>query len=308
VFWNPIRIAAAFLLAACPAVAQHDPWTRVSSPHFELFTTAGERSGRDLVRHFERVRSFFMQAFGAEEAKLPPTRIIAFQSEAEFRPYRPSSTAAAFFHRGPNRDYIVMQDASEESYPTAVHEYTHLLVGIHWPTAPVWFNEGLAELYSTAKFKREKLIIGDPPGNAQRVLRSAQWIGLQQLFHIDGHSPEYHDVRDVHMLYAESWAMVHMLLLDKAYSGNRRAAIEALQKSPAEIALPNVYRKPLARIEADLQDRAFSYAVPVAAYDVTLPKADLYFIVFNNAATAARAALSELAAEQIRSTPRNPSR
>jgi hypothetical protein len=103
--WNSVRIVAPFLLlAASPAAAQHDPWTRVSSPHFELFTTAGERSGRDLVRHFERVRSFFMQAFGAAEAKLPPTRIIAFQSEAEFRPYGPASTAAAFFHRGANKD------------------------------------------------------------------------------------------------------------------------------------------------------------------------------------------------------------
>jgi hypothetical protein len=163
-------------------------------------------------------------------------------------------------------------------------------------------------LYSTAKFKREKLVIGDPPKNAQRVLRSAQWIGLRQLFHIDEHSPEYHDERDIHMLYAESWAMVHMLLLDEAYSENRRAAIEALQKEAADIALPNVYRKSLAQIEADLQDRAFSYALPVATYEVTVPKADLEFMVENNAATAARAALSELAAEQIHYAPRTPSR
>lgn len=53
------RRAPLRLLALCCALplcaAPHDPWLRIASANFELFTTAGERSGRDL-RHFEQVR------------------------------------------------------------------------------------------------------------------------------------------------------------------------------------------------------------------------------------------------------------
>jgi hypothetical protein len=35
-----------------PAAAQ-DPWRKIASANFELYTTAGDRAGRDLLRHFE---------------------------------------------------------------------------------------------------------------------------------------------------------------------------------------------------------------------------------------------------------------
>ena len=36
---------------------------RIASGNFELFTTGGERSGRDLIRHFEQVRYFYNLAY-----------------------------------------------------------------------------------------------------------------------------------------------------------------------------------------------------------------------------------------------------
>jgi hypothetical protein len=60
---RPIRSApraalACIAFAACLPAAT-DPWLKITSANFELYTTAGERAGRDLVRHFEQVRSFF---------------------------------------------------------------------------------------------------------------------------------------------------------------------------------------------------------------------------------------------------------
>src|SRR5713101_7266932 len=122
-FWIAWCLAPAGVLAA-----DADPWLRMKSANFELFTTAGERSGRDLIRHFEQVRSFFVQAFQLRGPGARPAQVIAFRSEKEYEPYRPNRFATAFFQGGAAHDFIVMQSASREHYAVAVHEYTHLLV------------------------------------------------------------------------------------------------------------------------------------------------------------------------------------
>ena len=124
-------------LTSAASAAPHDPWLRIQSANFELFTTAGEHSGRDLVQHFEMVRSFFQQAFGSQVAGSKPVSIIAFRNQKEFAPYTPNQAASAFFHPGAAHDFIVMINHSTSQYQVANHEYTHLLVGQTSETLPV---------------------------------------------------------------------------------------------------------------------------------------------------------------------------
>src|SRR5437016_3290691 len=117
------------LFTLCATAADKDPWVRVASPNFELFTTAGERAGRDLVKHFEQVHSFFAERFkmpGTDPARKP--RIILFRSEKEYEAYRPNEFASAFYHPGEYHDFIVMNNSVSDSRPVAVHELTHLMV------------------------------------------------------------------------------------------------------------------------------------------------------------------------------------
>jgi hypothetical protein len=44
-----------------------------------------------------------------------------------------------------------MRSISQEHYPMAAHEFTHLLVKHSGVNLPVLLNEGLADLYSTLK-------------------------------------------------------------------------------------------------------------------------------------------------------------
>ena len=109
------------------AYGRDEQWIKVRSPNFEVFTSAGERSGRDALRRFERVRAFFVQAMKLRAAG-PPVRVILFRSHNEYVPYRPNEVAAAFYHPVHRRETIVMQNGADETFPSAVHEYTHLLV------------------------------------------------------------------------------------------------------------------------------------------------------------------------------------
>src|SRR5215472_14598408 len=163
------------LTVPAPAAEQH--WLKLTSSNFELYTTAGERKGREGILYFEQVRDFFSKALPNTHSSSPAkVRIIAFRSEKEYAPFRPNGFATAFYQAGFDRDYIVMQNIAQENYPVAVHEFTHLLVRRSGFDPPVWFNEGLAELYSTLRPVGKKVRVGDLIPGRVIALQQNKWL------------------------------------------------------------------------------------------------------------------------------------
>src|SRR6202020_41490 len=110
---NLLFAAVTTAAAAFPA-GSSDEWVHLITPHFEIYTTAGEKKGRDAVLYFEQVRSFVTEITHAAWNQPVPVRIVAFRSEKQFRPYAPNGAAAAWFAATQSRDYIVMEDAESE--------------------------------------------------------------------------------------------------------------------------------------------------------------------------------------------------
>src|ERR1041385_6799835 len=73
-----------FGLCASTLLDAAEQWTKVTTPHFELYTTAGEKKAREAILYFEQVRSFFLQASPSKHVSQFPVRIVAFKSEKEF--------------------------------------------------------------------------------------------------------------------------------------------------------------------------------------------------------------------------------
>ncbi|MGA3075265.1 MAG: tetratricopeptide repeat protein [Bryobacteraceae bacterium] len=250
------RLATALLcaLAALPAVGSEGPrWLKIQSPNFELFTTAGERNGREVARHFEQVRAFFREAMGLGLKSGPPVRIVLFRSDKEFAPYAPNDFAAAFYLGAEDRDYIVMKSGSSEYFPVAVHEYIHLLVKHSGIAAPVWFNEGLAELYSNLKPLAGKIEVGDIIMPHFILLQESKWIDLATLLAVEHDSPLYNEKTHAGLFYAESWALVHMLYLGTDYRPKLPMLLEGI-KSGASMTdtFQKAYGKPVAQVQNDL--------------------------------------------------------
>ena len=59
--------AILFTLTHIPLAAA-DQWVKLATPHFELYTTAGEKKGREAILYFEQVRSFFLEASASKHA------------------------------------------------------------------------------------------------------------------------------------------------------------------------------------------------------------------------------------------------
>src|SRR5438270_13698346 len=81
------RVLAIFFLSAIPALAA-DHWIRIATPEFELFTASGEKQGRNTLRHFEQAREFFLKASPVRRSVEFPLRIIQFDTEEQYEPYR----------------------------------------------------------------------------------------------------------------------------------------------------------------------------------------------------------------------------
>ena len=223
-------LALLLIAAALPAVSADRPeWSRLTTPHFELYTTAGEKKGREAILYFEQVRSFFNQAAPlGNNASEFPVRIIVFRSEKQYRPYSASSVAFAYYTASRTRDYIVLQDAEAEHFPAAIHEYMHLMAHRAGFNFPVWLNEGWADLYSTLKPMGKKSMIGDLiPGHVQTLARE-KWLDLETLTSVNQRSPEYNEKNRVGIFYAESWALVHMLYLAPDYQTKFNAFVNAI--------------------------------------------------------------------------------
>jgi len=288
-------------LSALPlAAASSDPWVRIQSQNFELFTTAGDRNGRELVHHFEQVRAFFYEAFGAQTAAARQARIIVFRSDKEYEPYRPTQFASAFFQPGVEHDFIVMKNASGVN-EVAVHEYTHLLVGQSGQTIPIWLNEGLAELYSNLEPLGAHIVVGKPIRGRVQALGAEKWMPLQTVLAADRGSPFYQEKSRAGMFYAESWILVHMLVLSREYRPKLHAMLEALKGAAlndtgSARALEKAYGKPVESIEKDLKSYLAGSTLAAAVFDAPEAKPMGEVQIESNAGLAARLALAELTA------------
>ena len=263
------NISLVFLLAVAAGAAAAAPnWVRIESPHFELFTNAGERSGRRTILYFEQVRDFFLKTGSVGEVPSTPVRIIRFRSPKEFDPYRPYKAASAFYMSSPKRDLIVMGTPNRQTKNAAVHEYVHLLVKHSGAEIPVWLNEGLAELYSTLEPQGKQVTFGKPA----RLLGDRKWLPIKELISVDYDSPHFDESDRTKVFYAQSWALTHMLCLSNQYRERFSDFLKGVDGDTGEEAFRWVYGKTLEQVESDFKRYVVRKRLPTVEYEIRLNK------------------------------------
>jgi tetratricopeptide (TPR) repeat protein len=236
-----------------PAAAEQH-WIRLESPNFEMYSSAGEKNSRETLRYFEQIREFFNQAMIKGKPMAVHVRIVAFSSKKEYEPYRLNEFASAYYHSGVEHDTIVLSDTGPETFPVAVHEYVHLVVRHAGLKFPPWLNEGYAELYSTLKPQGDKILVGSLVEGRRHKMLSEKWTPLSVILGADRESAYYNEKTKAGSLYAEGWALTHMLALNPQYRPNFGKFLDAIQAgTPSEQALASVYGEPLPAIEKRLQ-------------------------------------------------------
>jgi tetratricopeptide (TPR) repeat protein len=269
-----VAAAAALLLLSLsvsprPSHAEGvDAWTRVRSKNFLLVGNATEREIRLVAARLEQFREVFKRLPDAGDRfdSSVPTTVVVFRDDQSYRPFAPlyqgqPNSVAGYFQASADVNYITLstdQSHVRGSEALAVHEYVHLLVKNSFPHAPLWFNEGLAEFYSTLEVAPDKRTVklGKPIKSRVLTLRQQGWIPLSTLFGVDDRSPFYHEPGKREMFYAQSWALVHYLLNGRG--GQRRPQLlRYLDLTAAgeahEAAFREAFQTGTATLETELQ-------------------------------------------------------
>ncbi len=261
-------LAALFcLLLTAHAAPAKDTWTSVRSQNFHLVGNASEKEIRQVAVRLEQFRDVFTRLFSKARFTSPvPTTVVVFKNDGAYKPFKPVvdgkvNDVAGYFQPGDDVNYITLtpESRSENPYRTIYHEYVHLLVEntMGRTSAPPWFNEGLAEYYSTFDIDDDrKVFLGRLIENHLYLLRQEKMIPLQQLFEVDYYSlhRNKHDARG--LFYAQSWALIHYLVLG---NGGKRLPqigqfVDMLRRNtPTEQAFREAFQTDFAGMEKELK-------------------------------------------------------
>ncbi|HET6972411.1 MAG TPA: tetratricopeptide repeat protein [Pyrinomonadaceae bacterium] len=260
---TPITLVIAFLFTFSTITAQTGArWNSVRTNHLFVIGNADPENLRRVAVWLEYFHAAFARLVSRNVIDSSiPTTVIVFRDDASFTPFKPvyngrPTSISGFFLPGDDVNYIAFSlDPSGDPYGTAFHEYVHLHVKDNVPNAPVWLNEGLAELYEALQFSGGDAIIGMPDHNYLYTLRQAELLPLKTLFSIGLDSPHYNERDKAGIFYGESWALVHYLMFgDRARPDQFKRFLQRIASGDdAAKAIEGTYGTTLDVIEQELQ-------------------------------------------------------
>lgn len=246
-----------------PAAAQppeSQVWTLYETDEFVFVSQVSETEIQRIAQYL----SVLQQVLAEATTLIPttPSRVtfFVFRDEGTQLPYRhnyegePALLSGAFYP-GRHSDFVTLSARQpEQMLETAAHEYLHALLNSQMPGAPLWLEEGLAELFAglsltdadgdcglrrLCRGAQAQADLGRPVPNHWTILQQllvpvddetpAPGLGLSELVNLDLDSPEYHDFSGQQSFYARAWAVVHYLALGSAE--RRRQAYELVTSS-----------------------------------------------------------------------------
>lgn len=280
-------ICVLVLCAAPAAVGAEQPqaaqsrlsgdWKRIVNGDLIVIGNAPERSLAEVLREVATFRSTLKAFLPNLRVTAPePTIVVVFRDRRSFEPFQPrdgrgrrQENVAGYFFRLPTANLLVLPlfVRREFTYQVLFHEYTHFLVHRNAVRVPLWFNEGIAEFYSTFETRDDgrRAVIGRAPAERLPALRSRPIPSIARLF--DNHylSRVYESDWETEMFYAHAWAFVHYMTLgnDGRRQGQLRNYLQALQTaSSTEAAAESAFGTSIEHLDRELRSYARQLKLP----------------------------------------------
>ena len=217
----------ATLLPCTGALGASDPnqgWIEVRSPHFVVSSNAGEKDARRVADQFEQIRALFHTAFpNLRVDPAEPVLILAAKNENTMKLLLPEEWEvmghvhpAGLYQQGEDKHYVILRVDSEDENPyhALYHEYTHALLHLNFTGLPLWLDEGLAEFYGNSRLGEKESKVGTIDQTHLYILSQNKLLPIETLLNVEQGSPYYNEADRASVFYAESWALVHYLMLD----------------------------------------------------------------------------------------------
>lgn len=218
--WTAALALSALATSATAQPSAPDEWLAVRSANFTVYSDAEAERALEIAIGLERLRDAFALLSPEVSLNAPvPTRIVAFRDAESFAGYKTVADRDGLkilgqflAHRDGNFIALNSDPSLVGALATIQHEYVHQLVQHNLPRMPLWFNEGLAEYYSTFVVEGEVAFLGRPVERHLRWLRTHTKFSLSDVLAATSESAADHGAEAAGQMYAVSWLLVHYLL------------------------------------------------------------------------------------------------
>jgi len=297
----PVLLLAVMLLgvlldSSAPA-ADQSPWLEVHSTHFTVITDAGEKKGTEVALRFEQMRAVFAILLMKDRLnESAPLTILALKNDKNYYQSAPLHqgqpiSAPGFFVPGTDQNFIVLNLFEEESWRAVAHDFAHLLMNYNYPPVEGWFDEGMAEYFSSIRVDNKQVEIGgdpemtgaftqdllqnqhevhNPPKSLTELLGGQVWLALPDLLTMKHDTSTYAEATHHTLFYAQSWITVHYLLHEKKLpeTGAYFDLVEN-QRVPVEDAIQKAYGISSAQFDQAVKDYFHSLTPLFTALDAS---------------------------------------
>ncbi len=207
---------------ACGAVsksASARTWIQVHSDNFHVISSLDEKATVRIARQLETLRAATSQVLAVPLSERSiPTKVYVFRHQTDWDQYAPSENLGGFFHTTWRTHTMAIN--SSVSYKSAqlyvYHEYLHRLLEQSGSPYPLWYEEGVAEFFSTAELDANSITLGTPPPRfgLLRMWRPERFKKKARVgSHIVRQTADEKEALEQDMFYARAWARVNYLYL-----------------------------------------------------------------------------------------------
>ena len=282
------------LLSTSAPAAEQSPWREIRSAHYTVITDAGEKRGIEIALRFEQMRAVFAALLMKERLNEPfPLTILAFKNDKTYYQSAPLRQGQpidvpGFFVPGEDQNFIVLNLLAEEPWRAVAHDFAHLLLNCNYPatrdgSSPAWFDEGLAEYFSSIHLDDKKYGIGGDPelpqnqreaGYPQKslteLLAGEVWLALPDLLTTKHDTSIYSEGTHHTLFYAQSWMVMHYLIHEKKLqlTGTYFDLVEN-QHVPVEDAILKAYGVTSAQFDQGVKEYFHSLTPLFSALDAS---------------------------------------
>lgn len=213
---SAIAILVLSLVTACATPLHEGRWVVAQTSNFELLTTLDRFEAVRLAEELESFHAFVAQVTNFSEAPAStPTRVIAIARPTQYGELGEIGSDGYFsFDLRSNLMVSLAPRVRRRVSERVLHQYAHArLRGASMRPLPSWYEEGMAALLSGIRIRGAEVEIGALPWTMASELGYRDWVSVDELI---SRTPGPDATSEDRARYAaQSWALVHYLLLDR---------------------------------------------------------------------------------------------
>ncbi|MES2697970.1 MAG: tetratricopeptide repeat protein [Verrucomicrobiota bacterium] len=216
-----------------------ETWTKVTSPSFTLLSSAPESDTLDWAVEFEAFFTEVGATLPASKQVRAPLTILLFPKDEAVRPWKPlfegrphPSAALTFRLRSGSVVLMSAKDPDKVQRRLIYHDGVHWAMGAQGQRYPLWFQEGLAELFSSFEVAGGQRSLGMPIATHTAILKREPLMPMAAFLGVARDSWQYNEVTRTNLFYAQAWAFAHVMYLNRD-TALRTGAMKYLAQPPA---------------------------------------------------------------------------